>query len=40
MGFAYCDFTRRVNVAGVSRRPQASEPVPLEAAAVVAHDGD
>jgi hypothetical protein len=40
MGFAYCDFTRRVNVAGVSRRPQASEPVPLEAAAVVAHDAD
>lgn len=40
MGFAYCDFTRRVNVAGVSRRPQASELVPLEAAAVVAHDAD
>jgi hypothetical protein len=40
MGFAYCDFTRRVNVAGVSRRPQSSEPVPLEAAAVAAHDAD
>jgi hypothetical protein len=40
MGFAYCDFTRRVNVAGVSRHPQSSEPVPLEAAAVVAHDAD
>jgi hypothetical protein len=33
MGFAYCDFTRRLNVAGMSRHPQASEPLPLEASA-------
>jgi hypothetical protein len=40
MGFAYCDFTRRVNVAGISRRPSASEPAPVEAAAVVTHDAE
>src|SRR5216683_7627889 len=31
MGFAYCDFTRRMDVAGMTRHPQASEPEPLEA---------
>ena len=35
MGFAYCDFTRRMDVAGMTRHPQASEPEPLEASAVV-----
>jgi hypothetical protein len=33
MGFAYCDFTRRMDVAGMTRHPQASEPQPLEASA-------
>jgi hypothetical protein len=26
LGFAYCDFTRRMSVAGVSTRPHASAP--------------
>src|SRR5215468_10354999 len=30
LGFAYCDFTRRQSVAGMTRHPQASEPQPLE----------
>jgi hypothetical protein len=33
MGFAYCDFTRRMSVAGMSPRRHSSEPLPLEAAA-------
>jgi hypothetical protein len=46
MGFAYCDFTRRMNVAGITRRSPASAPAPVEAAtpveaaAVVAHGAD
>ena len=36
MGFAYCDFTRRMSVAGMSRHPQGSEPQALEPAAVAA----
>ncbi len=31
-GIAYCDFTRRVSVAAVGVRPQASAPLPLHAA--------
>jgi hypothetical protein len=33
MGFAYCDFTRRMSVAGMSPRRHSSEPLSLEAAA-------
>jgi hypothetical protein len=29
LGFAYCDFTRRMSVAGISSSPQSSEPSPL-----------
>jgi hypothetical protein len=36
MGFAYCDFTRRMSVAGMTRHPQGPEPQALEPAAVVA----
>jgi hypothetical protein len=41
LGFAYCDFTRRVNVAGMSPRPPSSEtvvpePVAPEATTVAA----
>jgi len=32
MGFAYCDFTRRMSVAGVSTRRHSSQPLSLEAA--------
>ena len=39
MGFAYCDFTRRQSVAGMTRHPQASEPQPLEPAATVVARG-
>src|SRR5262245_52144988 len=31
MGFAYCDFTRRMSVAGMNPRRHSSEPLPLEA---------
>src|SRR5262249_62411790 len=31
MGFAYCDFPRRMSVAGVSPHRHSSEPLPLEA---------
>ena len=31
MGFAYCDFTRRMSVAGVSPHRHSSESLPLEA---------
>jgi hypothetical protein len=33
MGFAYCDFTQRMSVAGMSPRRNSSEPLSLEAAA-------
>jgi len=33
MGFAYCDFTQRMSVAGMSPRRHSSEPLSLEAAA-------
>ena len=33
MGFAYCDFTQRISVAGISSRRNSSEPLSLEAAA-------
>jgi hypothetical protein len=33
MGFAYCDFTQRMSVAGMSSRRHSSEPLSLEAAA-------
>jgi hypothetical protein len=29
LGFAYCDFTRRMSVAGISSPPHSSEPLPL-----------
>ena len=32
LGFAYCDFTRRVSVAGIGARRQAPQPAPVEAA--------
>jgi hypothetical protein len=32
MGFAYCDFTRRMSVAGMSTRRHPSQPLSLEAA--------
>lgn len=31
LGFAYCDFTRRMSVAGIGPRRNSSEPVSLEA---------
>ena len=31
LGFAYCDFTRRMSVAGMNPRRHSSEPLPLEA---------
>ena len=31
LGFAYCDFTRRMSVAGIGPRRQSSEPLSLEA---------
>jgi hypothetical protein len=33
LGFAYCDFTQRMSVAGMSPRRHSSEPLSLEAAA-------
>ena len=36
LGFAYCDFTRRMDVAGMTGHPPASEPQPPDPAAVVA----
>ncbi len=35
---AYCDFTRRMSVAGLGARPQLSEPLTLEAPAVGTHE--
>jgi hypothetical protein len=32
MGFAYCDFTRRMSVAGISPRRHSSQPLSLDAA--------
>jgi len=37
MGFAYCDFTRRMNVAGMSPRRHPHAPLSLEAAEVGAN---
>ena len=36
---AYCDFTRRTSVAGLSPRPHLSEPLTLDAPAVGTHEG-
>jgi hypothetical protein len=35
---AYCDFTRRTSVAGLSPRPHLSEPLTLDAPAVGTHE--
>ena len=35
LGFAYCDFTRRMSVAGMGPRRHSSEPLSLEAAEAV-----
>jgi hypothetical protein len=35
---AYCDFTRRMSVAGLGTRPQLSEPLTLEAPAIGTHE--
>jgi hypothetical protein len=32
MGFAYCDFTRRMSIASMSPRRHSSQPLSLEAA--------
>jgi hypothetical protein len=32
LGLAYCDFTRRVSVAGIASRKRPSRPLPLDAA--------
>jgi hypothetical protein len=40
MGFAYCDFTRRVNYAGMTPRPHPSAPLSLSAKALTADDAD
>jgi hypothetical protein len=37
LGFAYCDFTRRMSVAGMSPRRHSSEPLPLEATEAGGH---
>jgi hypothetical protein len=37
LGFAYCDFTRRMSVAGMSPHRHSSEPLPLEATEVGGH---
>jgi hypothetical protein len=34
MGFAYCDFTRRLNVAGIATRHRGGQPVALNATPV------
>jgi hypothetical protein len=36
---AYCDFTRRMNTAGLRARPQLAEPATVDAAAGGTHDG-
>ena len=40
MGFAYCDFTKRLNVAGFSPRSRAAGPLALSATSVTAPDGE
>jgi hypothetical protein len=40
MGFAYCDFTKRLNVAGFSPRSHAAGPLALSATSVTAPDGE
>jgi hypothetical protein len=40
MGFAYCDFTKRLNVAGFSPRPRAGGPLALSATSTTAPDGE
>ena len=40
MGFAYCDFTKRLNVAGFGPRPRAAGPLALSATSVTAPDGE
>ena len=40
MGFAYCDFTQHMSVAGMSSRRNSSEPLSLDAAASVAIAGE
>jgi hypothetical protein len=37
-GIAYCDFTRRLSVAGISTRAPAADPLPLDTK--VAHDAE
>ena len=37
LGFAYCDFTRRVSIAGIGLRSRSSAPLSLQAT-VVAHE--
>ena len=37
LGFAYCDFTRRVSIAGVGLRSRSSAPLSLQAT-VAAHE--
>ncbi len=39
LDFAYCDFTRRVSVAGMKSRRRPHEPLSLEAPALVRHPG-
>ena len=38
MGFAYCDFTRRVSIAGMSPRRHSSQPLSLDAAEATGAD--
>jgi hypothetical protein len=38
MGFAYCDFTRRVSIAGMSPRRHSSHPLSLDAAEATGAD--
>jgi hypothetical protein len=40
MGFAYCDFTKRLNVAGFSARPRGGGPLALSATSAAAADGE
>jgi len=40
MGFAYCDFTKRLNVAGFSPRPRAAGPLALSATSITPPDGE
>ncbi len=40
LGFAYCDFTRRMSVAAIGARPPSSEPLSLAATPVAARGFD